>query len=136
MLYIFFPRPWRPSEVDEIKIECFISNLPISGSQKLSTFDYNVINLWKLVGLKCLKASPMSLYTLFIIIYYQNDVAKRESTLFWLSFSIFTKDWLKKGLKKSLVFRHHFGKILLSELYNCVLCEKSNRLFCYWKING
>jgi hypothetical protein len=44
VVYIFFPRPWRPSEVDEMKIECFISNLPISGSQKSLTFDYNVIN--------------------------------------------------------------------------------------------
>jgi len=32
---------------------------------------------------------------------------------------------LKKGLKKSLVFQHHFGKILLSKVYNCLLSEKS-----------
>jgi hypothetical protein len=42
---------------------------------------------------------------------------------------------LKKGLKKSLLFRYCFGKILLNKVYNCVLCEKSNKLFCYWKIN-
>ena len=33
-LNFFFLRSWRPSEVDETKTECFISNLPISGSQK------------------------------------------------------------------------------------------------------
>ena len=38
---------------------------------------------------------------------------------------------LKKGLKKSLVFRHHFGKMLLKK----VLWEKSNKLFCYCKMN-
>ena len=42
-LYFFFLRSWRPSEVDETKTECFISNLPISGSQKSLGFDYNVI---------------------------------------------------------------------------------------------
>ena len=42
---------------------------------------------------------------------------------------------LKKGLNKSLFFRYCFGKILLNKVYNCVLCEKSNKLFCYWKIN-
>ena len=36
---------------------------------------------------------------------------------------------LKKGLKKSLVFQHCFGKILLNKVYNCVLGEKSNKLF-------
>jgi hypothetical protein len=30
---------WRPSEVVEIKNECFISNLPISESQKSLIFD-------------------------------------------------------------------------------------------------
>ena len=38
---------------------------------------------------------------------------------------------IEKGWKKSLIFQHCFGKILLSEVYNCVLCEKSNKLFCY-----
>ena len=28
-------------------------------------------------------------------------------------------------IEKSLVFQHHFGKILLSKVYNCVLSEKS-----------
>ena len=42
---------------------------------------------------------------------------------------------LKKGLEKSLVFWHGIGKILLNKVYNCVLCEKSNKLFGYFKIN-
>jgi hypothetical protein len=42
-LYLFFLRSWRPSEVDETKTECFISNLPIPESQKSFGFDYNVI---------------------------------------------------------------------------------------------
>ena len=42
---------------------------------------------------------------------------------------------LKKGLEKSLVFWHGIGKILLNKVYNCVLCEKSNKPFFYWKIN-
>ena len=29
----YFQRLWRPSEVDELKNECFISNFPISESQ-------------------------------------------------------------------------------------------------------
>ena len=33
-------------------------------------------------------------------------------------------------MKKNLVFRTCFG-----DVYNCVLCKKSNKLFCYWKIN-
>ena len=37
----------------------------------------------------------------------------------------------EKGLKKSLVFRHRFGKILLNKIYNCVLFENFNKLFCY-----
>jgi hypothetical protein len=44
VIYFLSEAAVRPSEVDEIKIECFILNLPISGSQKLLTFDYNVIN--------------------------------------------------------------------------------------------
>jgi hypothetical protein len=35
----FFLRSWRPSEVDEIKNEFLISNLPILGSQKSLAFD-------------------------------------------------------------------------------------------------
>ena len=38
-IYLLFLRPWRPSEVDEIKTECFLSNLPISGFQKSLTYD-------------------------------------------------------------------------------------------------
>ena len=33
------------------------------------------------------------------------------------------------------VFLILFGKILLNKVYNCVLCEKSNTLFCYCKID-
>ena len=61
-LYLFFLRSWRPSEVDETKTECFISNLPISGSQKSLGFDYNVIESWKNVCLKCINLSPRTLY--------------------------------------------------------------------------
>ena len=46
-----------------------------------------------------------------------------------------TMETLKKGLKKSRVFRHCFGKILLNKKYKCVLCEKFSKLFCYCKIN-
>ena len=38
---------------------------------------------------------------------------------------------IKKRIENSLVFQHHFGKILLSKVYNSVLCEKSTKLFCY-----
>ena len=62
-LYLFSLRSWRPSEVDEIKNECFISNLPISGSQKWLAFDYNVIKSWKNVRLKCINLSPRTLYS-------------------------------------------------------------------------
>ena len=58
-LYLFF---LRPSEVDETKTGCFISNLPISESQKLLGFDYNVIDSWKNVRLKCINLSPRTLY--------------------------------------------------------------------------
>jgi hypothetical protein len=35
----FFLRSWRPCEVDEIKNECFISNLHIPGFHKSKAFD-------------------------------------------------------------------------------------------------
>ena len=38
---------------------------------------------------------------------------------------------IEKRIEKSLVFQHRFGKILLYKVYTCVLCEKSNKLFCY-----
>ena len=41
---------------------------------------------------------------------------------------------IEKRIEKSLVFCR-FGKILLNKVYNCVSCEKSNKLFCYCKIN-
>ena len=42
---------------------------------------------------------------------------------------------IEKRIKTSLVFRHRFGKILLNKKYKRVLCEKSNKLFYYCKIN-
>ena len=42
---------------------------------------------------------------------------------------------IEKGLKKNIFFRHRFGKILPNKVYNCVLCEKSSKLFYYCKIN-
>ena len=42
---------------------------------------------------------------------------------------------IEKRIKKSRVFRHRFGKILLNKKYKCVSCEKFNKLFCYCKIN-
>ena len=42
---------------------------------------------------------------------------------------------IEKRIKKSLIFQLRFGKILLGKVYNCVLCEKSTKLFCYRKIN-
>ena len=36
-------------------------NFHYSGSQKSLIFVYNVIKSWKIVGLKCLKTSPMTL---------------------------------------------------------------------------
>ena len=53
-----------------------------------------------------------------------NDLSKR---LLWKPSN---KDW-----KKSLVFQHHSGKIILSKVYYCVVCEKSTKLFCFWKLN-
>ena len=38
---------------------------------------------------------------------------------------------IEKRIEKSLIFRHCFGKILLSKVYNCVLCEKPTKLFYY-----
>ena len=38
---------------------------------------------------------------------------------------------IEKRIEKSLVFQHHFGKILLSKVYNCLLCEKSTKHFYY-----
>ena len=58
----FFLRLWRPYEVDEVKKYCFISNLPISGSQKSLTFDYSVIKSWKNIHLKCINMSWRTLY--------------------------------------------------------------------------
>ena len=34
LLYLLFLRSWRPCEVDEVKKQCFISNLPISFEYK------------------------------------------------------------------------------------------------------
>ena len=38
---------------------------------------------------------------------------------------------IEKRIEKSLIFQHHFSKILLNKLYNCVLCEKCDKLFCF-----
>ena len=61
-LYLFFLRSWRPCEVEEVKKQCFISNLPISGSQKSLSLDYTVIKSWKNVRLKCINMSWRTLY--------------------------------------------------------------------------
>ena len=44
------------------KNNVFLSNLPISGSQKLLTFEYSVIKSWKNVRLKCINMSWRTLY--------------------------------------------------------------------------
>ena len=37
----------------------------------------------------------------------------------------------KRIEKKSLIYQHCLDRRLLSEIYNCLLCEKSSKLFCY-----
>ena len=40
-------RLWWSCKVVEIKLECSVSNFPNSGSQKLASFDWNLIRSWK-----------------------------------------------------------------------------------------
>jgi hypothetical protein len=88
-----------------------------------------------------------STHVLYLQISCQNDVAKRESTIYGWVFQSPPKtvsmqiksaamETIKKRIeKKNLFFQHRFGKILLNKVYNCALCEKSDKLFCYWKLN-
>ena len=79
-------------------------------------------------------ASLHQLLTLANLIWEKNKQRKGDlSPMIWTRVLLWEP--LKKGLKKSRVFRHLFGKILLNKKYKCVLCEKFNKHFCYCKIN-
>ena len=42
-----------------------------------------------------------------------------------------SEETIEKRVEKSVVSQYHFGKVLLDKIYNCVLFEIFNKLFCY-----
>ena len=100
---------WRPNEVDEIKIECFISNSFISGSQKPISFNHE-----KIVSLKCINLSPMTLYIVYkhkgrILQVQKCQVLNLLFSRRWnISFMVISNNTLANIIKKVLVVFHIF----------------------------
>ena len=123
-----------------------MSNFPISGFQKLFTFDPNVIQSWKVVGLKCInsndpvngtlrfdgKKSPVihvSPLDVMELIFYVHCTRGNKFKEDWLLQEVIRKlgeNYLIHGLQNSNYF----------ELSGWIACSKFDRkiIKCNWRV--